>query len=376
MRSTSTTLALAEERRSLRRFGRVRWGLLVAALLLAAIGLVTVHSASSELAIDYLPRQMVWVGLGLIAFFLAFSVDYQLLAKFSLLLYLASVATLVAVLFLGYRSGGAQSWFAVGGVQVQPAEFAKLATALMLARYLGGLNRDRLSVVEISIAGLITGIPMALVVLERDLGGAVMFVPLLVGALLVAGVRWPLVVTAVVVAVVAGVVAWNFFLLDYQRERVLTFLDPAREPQGAGYQLQQSKIAVGSGQITGRGYMQGTQSQMRFLPARHTDFIFAVLAEEWGFLGVVSVFVLYGAYVANGAQVAVRARDRTGVLLVVSLLSLSAFHVLYNTAMVVGLVPITGIPLPFLSYGGSFSVANFAAAGLILNVDFRRHVNR
>lgn len=376
MRSTSSTLALAEERRSLRRFARVRWGLLVAALLLSAIGLVTVHSASSELAVDYLPRQAVWVGLGLVAFLLAFSVDYQTLAKFSVLLYLGSVAALVAVLFLGYRSGGAQSWFAIGGVQVQPAEFAKLATALMLARYLGGLNRDRLSVRETAVAGFITAVPMALIVLERDLGGAAMFLPLLVGALLVAGVPWRLVAFALVVAIAIGVVAWNFFLLDYQRDRVLTFLDPEREPQGAGYQLRQSKIAVGSGQFTGRGYMQGTQSQLRFLPARHTDFIFAVLAEEWGFLGVASVFVLYGVYVANGARVAVRARDRGGVLLVVSLLSLVSFHVLYNTAMVVGLVPITGIPLPFISYGGSFTLANFAAAGLILNVDFRRHVNR
>ncbi|MEZ5330690.1 MAG: rod shape-determining protein RodA [Thermoanaerobaculia bacterium] len=369
-------MALAEERRSLRRFGRVRWGLLVAALLLAAIGLVTVHSASSELQVDYLPRQAAWVGLGLIAFLLAFSVDYQSLAKFSLLLYAGSVAALVAVLFLGYRSGGAQSWFAIGGVQIQPAEFAKLATALMLARYLGGLNRDRLSVGEIAVAGLITAVPMGLIVLERDLGGAAMFLPLLAGALLVAGVPWRLVAAAVVIAVAIGVVAWNFFLLDYQRDRVLTFLDPEREPQGAGYQLRQSKIAVGSGQFAGRGYMQGTQSQLRFLPARHTDFIFAVLAEEWGFVGVVSVFVLYGLYVSNGARVAVRARDRTGVLLVVSLLSLVSFHVLYNTAMVVGLMPITGIPLPFLSYGGSFTLANFAAAGLILNVDFRRHVNR
>jgi len=376
MRSTSSTLALAEERRSLRRFARVRWGLLVAALLLSAVGLATVHSASSELAVDYLPRQAIWVSLGLIAFVLAFSLDYQLLAKFSLLIYLASLGSLVAVLFLGYRAGGAQSWFALGGIQIQPAEFAKLATALMLARYLGGVNRDRVSVGEIAVAGLITGVPMALIVLERDLGGAAMFVPLLAGALLVAGVRWKLVAAAAVVAVVAGVAAWNFFLLDYQRERVLTFLDPEREPQGAGYQLRQSKIAVGSGQMTGRGYMQGTQSQLRFLPARHTDFIFAVLAEERGFLGVVSVLLLYGFYVANGARVAMRARDRTGVLLVVSLLSVASFHVLYNTAMVVGLVPITGIPLPFLSYGGSFTLANFAAAGLILNVDFRRHVNR
>jgi rod shape determining protein RodA len=203
-----------------------------------------------------------------------------------------------------------------------------------------------------------------------------MFLPLLAGMLFVAGVRWQLVVAALVLALIAGAILWNFVMLDYQKTRVMTFLDPGREPLGAGYQLRQSKIAVGSGQIAGRGYMQGTQSQLRFLPARHTDFVFAVLAEEWGFFGIVGVLVLYSVYIFNGALVAGRARDRTGILLVIGLLSGFGFHVLYNTAMVVGLVPITGIPLPFLSYGGSFTLANFMAAGMILGVDFRRYVNR
>jgi rod shape determining protein RodA len=162
----------------------------------------------------------------------------------------------------------------------------------------------------------------------------------------------------------------------YQRDRVLTFLQPARDPLGKGYQLRQSKIAVGSGELSGKGYMQGTQSQLRFLPARHTDFIFAVLAEEWGFIGVAAALGLYALYLFSGAQVAMRARDRAGILLVVGLLSMTAFHVIYNTAMVVGMTPVTGIPLPFLSYGGSFMLANFIATGIILGVDFRRYVNR
>ncbi len=377
MRSISLAPSLAEERRPLlRRVARVRWGLLAAALLLAAAGLVTIHSASSELAIDYLPRQLVWVGLGLAVFVLALAVDYQLLAKIALPIYLLSLAALVAVLLLGARAGGARSWFAAGGFQLQPAEFAKLATALMLARYLGGVNRSVLAVSEILVACGITLVPMLLVVAERDLGGAAMFLPLLAGSLLVAGVRPRPVIAAMVIALLVGTVAWNFLMLDYQRERVLTFLDPEREPLGAGYQLRQSKIAVGSGQIGGRGYLQGTQSQLRFLPARHTDFIFAVLAEERGFVGVAAVLGLYGLYFWNGAVIAGRARDRVGILLAVGLLSGFAFHVLYNTAMVIGLVPVTGIPLPFLSYGGSFTLAMFIATGLVLNVDLRRHVNR
>ena len=178
-----------------------------------------------------------------------------------------------------------------------------------------------------------------------------------------------------VLAASAVPIAWQF-LRDYQRQRVMTFLDPESDPLGAGYQLKQSKIAVGSGEFLGRGYMQGTQSQLRFLPARHTDFVMAVLAEEWGFLGVALVLFLYAIYFLNGSEIAMRARDRAGVLLVVGLLSAFGFHVLYNTAMVVGLLPITGIPLPFLSYGGSFTLFNFVATGLILGIDVRRYVNR
>ena len=157
---------------------------------------------------------------------------------------------------------------------------------------------------------------------------------------------------------------------------VITFLQPERDPLGSGYHIHQSKIAVGSGQLVGKGYMQGTQSQLRFLPARHTDFILAVLAEEWGFLGVVTVLCLFVLYIRSGARIAMRARDRSGILVVVGLLSVFCFHVLYNSAMVIGFLPTTGIPLPFLSYGGTFMLYNFTATGIILGVDLRRYVNR
>ncbi len=376
MRATSTSLTLAEDRPLLRQLADVRWTLLATAMLLAVVGLATVHSASSELASDYFPRQAVWVGLGLIAFAAMLGIDYQTLSKFSVPIYVAGVLALTAVLFLGAVRGGARSWFGFGSFGLQPSEFAKLSTTLLLARYLAGTNRRYLQLGQIALASGIVLLPMSLVVLERDLGSALMFLPVLAGMLFVAGVRWQLLVAALLLGLLLGALVWNFALLDYQKERVLTFLDPERDPLGAGYQLRQSKIAVGSGQIAGRGYMQGTQSQLRFLPARHTDFIFAVLAEEWGFLGVVGVLLLYAMYILNGAQVAIRARDRTSVFLVVGLLAAFGFHVLYNTAMVVGLLPITGIPLPFLSYGGSFTLASFISVGLILGVDLRRYVNR
>jgi len=368
--------SLPDEHGALRSLAGVRWGLLIAALLISAVGLATIHSASSEMAIDYLPRQAVRLALGLAVFAFVFAIDYHALTKFALPIYVGALGLLLTVLFFGREAGGARSWLEIGAAQLQPSDFAKLATALLLARYLASVNRRYLRLPQIAAACGITAAPMVLVALEPDLGGAAMFVPILAGMLLIAGIPWRVLVGAALLAAVLGAGLWNFVMFDYQRQRVKTFLAPESEPLGAGYQLRQSKIAVGSGQVTGRGYMQGTQSQLRFLPARHTDFVFAVLAEEWGFLGVVLVLALYALYVSSGVAVALRARDRPAIFLVVGLLCGFAFHVLYNTAMVVGLVPITGIPLPFLSYGGSFVVANFAATGLILGIDLRRYVNR
>jgi rod shape determining protein RodA len=375
-RQSTSSLSLAEEKPRLRLLSSIDGGLLVSALLLAAIGLATVHSASSELPFDYLPRQAVWLGLGLVAMMVAMSFDYHVLLDLSPALYVLGLVALVAVLFLGVVRGGAANWLQVGHWQFQPSEFAKLATTLFLARYLAGLNRRVLDLRQIAVAVGIVALPMVLVAVEPDMGGAAMFTPLLAGMLLIAGVRIRLLVIAGLLVLVCGTGLWSFGMKGYQRQRVLTFLAPERDPLGAGYQVRQSKIAVGSGELTGKGYMQGTQSQLRFLPARHTDFILGVLAEEWGFLGVITVLGLYALFISSAARIAIRARDRAGILLVVGLLSVLCFHVLYNSSMVVGFLPITGIPLPFLSYGGSFTLVNFIALGLMLGVDLRRYVNR
>jgi rod shape determining protein RodA len=364
------------ERSLLGQLSGLDWAILVSALLLSGLGLATVHSASAELPIDYLPRQAVWVGIGLAVMAVAFFVDYRLLVDLSLPLYALAGGLLVLVLLFGTERGGAQSWLEVGPLGFQPAELTKLATVLFLTRYLAEVNRRVLALRDLVVAALIAGVPMGLIAVQPDLGTAAMFVPMVAGMLLVGGVRMKVWLGAVVALVVVAGAVWLFGMQPYQRERVMSYFEPGADPQGAGYQVRQSKIAVGSGQLTGRGYGQGTQSQLRFLPARHTDFVFAVLAEEWGFLGVLVVLGLYAVFIVNGARVAIRARDREGILLVVGVLSFLAFHVLYSTAMVVGLVPITGIPLPFLSYGGSFTLLNFAATGLILGVDVRRYVNR
>jgi rod shape determining protein RodA len=365
-----------EKPHHLRQLASIDFGLAASALLLAAIGLATVHSASAEMAVDYFPRQAAWVGIGFVLLVVAMSVDYHVLLDFSVLLYGVGLVALVAVFFVGVQHGGAANWIQIGPWQFQPSEFAKLATALVIARYLAALNVPILELRHIVLAIAIVGLPMVLVALEPDLGGAAMFTPLAAGMLLVAGIRIRLLVSAALITLILGAGVWTFGMHGYQRQRVLTFLYPDRDPLGAGYQVRQSKIAVGSGKLVGKGYMQGTQSQLRFLPARHTDFILAVLAEEWGFAGVLTVLGLYAVYITSAARIAMRARDRAGVLLVVGLLSVICFHVLYNASMVIGFLPNTGIPLPFLSYGGSFTIVNFVATGIMLGVDARRYVNR
>ena len=367
---------LHEDRPRLRLLSSIDGGLILSALLLAAIGLATVHSASSELPVDYLPRQAAWVAVGLVLLVISMSIDYHVLLDFSVVLYALGLAALVAVLFFGVVRGGAANWLQIGPFQFQPSEFAKLATGLFLARYLASLNLRVLEIRQVVTATVIVAVPMILVAVEPDMGGAAMYSPLLAGMLLVAGIRVRLLVTALLIGLVLGSGVWMFGMKGYQRQRVLTFLAPETDPLGAGYQVRQSKIAVGSGELLGKGYMRGTQSQLRFLPARHTDFILAVLAEEWGFLGVAAVLGLYAIYISSAARIAIRARDRAGILLVTGLLSVICFHVLYNSAMVVGFMPNTGIPLPFLSYGGSFTMINFISTGIILGVDIRRYVNR
>lgn len=380
MQSISRSISIlppAEEKpHRLRQLSSIDLGLALSALLLAAIGLATVHSASAEMPVDYFRSQATWVGIGLVLLVVAMSIDYHVLLDFSVVLYGAGLVALVAVLFVGVQRGGAANWIQIGPWQFQPSEFAKLATALFIARYLSGLNVRILELQQILLTIGIIGLPIVLVAIEPDMGGAGMFTPLVAGMLLVAGIRMRLLITAAVIALALGAGVWMFGMHPYQQKRVLTFLYPERDPLGAGYQVRQSKIAIGSGKLLGKGYMQGTQSQLRFLPARHTDFILAVLAEEWGFAGILTVLGLYAVYITSAARIAMRARDRAGILLVVGLLSITCFHVLYNSAMVMGFLPNTGIPIPFLSYGGSFTIVNFLATGIMLGVDMRRYVNR
>lgn len=370
------TATIPEEGNLLGRLERPSWLLALAAVVLGVVGVVTVSSASAELAIDYFPRQMVWLCLGILLMASGFLVNYRTLLRFATPIYIVGLLLLVGILLFGQEAGGARSWVGFRGLGLQPSELAKLATVLFLVRFLAVREEGSLRTGEVAVVGLIVGVPFGLILIEPDLGGALTLVPMSAGLIWVAGIRLRTFLLVVLVLSLTVIGFWSFVMRDYQRERITSFVSPEADPLGAGYQLRQSKIAVGSGELIGKGFMQGTQSQLRFLPARHTDFIFAVLAEERGFVGVVGVFGLYLLYLYYGVRVACRAREPDGNLLVVGLLTILTFHILYNTSMMIGLVPITGIPLPFLSYGGSFTLFCFFATGLILSVDLRRYVNR
>ena len=355
--------------------GAIR-SLILTSIVLAVSGAAAIHSASAEIGVAYLPRQAVWVLLGIVVMAVSALLDYHFVLRLAVWLYAVGVVAVTLILIFGHEAGGARSWVGVAGLGGQPSDFAKLATVLLLTHFLGGVRLEMLELRHVAVSALIVGVPVGLIALQPDLGGAAMFGPILIGIVFVAGVRARLVVGGAAIVLLLGGALFFFGMKDYQRERILSFVSPQHDPLGAGYQIRQSKIAVGSGAVLGKGYMQGTQSQLRFLPARHTDFVFAVVAEESGFLGVAFILGLYGVWMASGLRIALRARDRQGLLLAAGLLSAIAAHVLYNTGLVIGLVPVTGIPLPFLSYGGSFTLFCFAATGLLIGIDRRRYVNR
>ena len=345
------------------------------ALALAALGVLFVASATTGTRFDGLAgRQAIWIAVGLGAMVAAILFDYRMLLKSSFAIYCVSLLPLVYLLAFGERIANVRSWIRFGGFQFQPAELAKIATALLVAYLFENEDDARLRLSAFVKLGAIVGVPFVLVFAQPDLGLALTFLPLLVvgfffGRLPARG--WIAILIACAVLAGAG---W-LFLKGYQKERIETFLNPDRDVLKAGYQVRQSKIAVGSGGFSGKGLHAGTQSQLRFLPVQHTDFILAVIAEEWGFLGVICVLGLFAALLLRCLTLASVARDRGGVFLILALCGMMFFSVTVNASMMIGLLPTTGIPLPLVSYGGSSIATTLSAIGLILGVDYRRFAN-
>ncbi len=365
-----------------RLFFHIDWLLLGAILVLAGIGLAMIYSTTFVHLPDGggHPGNRFWVqlyavGLGMIALIVCLALDYRLLAEHSLLVYAMLLGLLVYVLIGGVRAGGSQRWISLGVFNLQPSEFARLALGLILAMYFGENRRGARNYGDLIVAGLFFVVPFILIARQPDLGTAVTLIPVCFGIAFLAGLRLRLIAIIALAAVLLAPVAWNFALKDYQKSRINTFLDPAQDPRGAGYQQIQARITVGSGGLTGKGFTEGTQGQYKFLPVADNDFIFSVLAEEQGFIGVLVALGLYLFVILRSLEAARLAKDRIGAYLVGGIISGFAFQVIYNITMSAGLAPVKGLTLPLMSYGGSSMIASLAAFGLILNVRMRRFTN-
>ena len=352
----------------------IDWFLICLLVLNSLIGVVVIYSASHYVPGNYHWRQLLFIGASLLALFALLLVDYKALMTFSLYFYGAVVFVLLMMLvFNQFISRG--SWIKLRYFQIQPSELAKIAIILVLARLFAEYKRSHASMSAVLTSSGLVALPVLLVAMQPDLGTAVSFLPLLLGSLILAGLRGKTMIWILLVAFLAGVAGWNFYLKDYQKQRLATVVFPGRDPQGAGYHILQSKIAIGSGGFLGKGFARGSQSQLKFLPARHTDFVFSVIGEEFGFLGVIGVLLLYYLFLWRLFRSAGKSRDRAGVYITFMVSLMIAFQLLVNVAMVIGIFPIVGIPLPLLSYGGSSLLANYLGVGLVLNVKMRRFAN-
>jgi rod shape determining protein RodA len=360
-----------------RLYFHIDWALLAAIFALCGMGVVMIYSttadptrASSHLWIT----QLYAIGLGLIAMVFTLTLDYRTFTDKSHFIYIGLLAILVYVLFFGTTQMGARRWIFLKIFNLQPSEFAKVGVALVLAKFFGEKGGEP-QWTDLAIGGVLTLIPLGLIAKEPDLGTAVTLVPVFIAVAYLAGMRLRILGVIFLAIVLTAPAAWMFALKPYQKQRISTFLDPTQDAKGAGYQQIQARITVGSGGLTGKGFKQGTQGQLRFLPVAHNDFIFSVLAEEQGFAGVLVALGLYLFVILRALESARLSKDQLGSYLVLGVLASFTFQVIYNITMSAGLAPVKGLTLPLMSYGGSSMIATLAGFGLVLNVRMRRFTN-
>ncbi len=364
----------------MRRFISFRdfdWILLAFVLTICALGTFEIYSATRQTKfIGFQTKQVYWIIGGLILMFLASVVNYQALLENIHWFYIASILSLLAVAAVGTRVLGAKRWIKLpGGQHFQPSEWIKLVLILALAKYFSDLAGRDVTWSDIFKAFLIVGVPMALVLKQPDLGTSLTYIPVLICALFLGGIKFRQAITILLLGTIMIYPVWRWGLKPYQKARLTSFSEPEADPRGSGYQIQQSLIAVGSGGLTGKGAMKGSQTQGAFIPIPYTDFIFAAYAEEHGFVGCLMVLLLYFIVLMRLIQNAQTAPDRAGTLIIMGVVAVLVFHILVNVGMVVGYMPVTGIPLPLMSYGGSSVLFTFLALGIVNNIRMRRFVN-
>ena len=359
-----------------RLFTNFDWTLFTLILIISSLGVFNIFSAAASYGVvttPYFVKQIYWILAGLSLVIMVCSFDYHILEDVAFWFYGVVLFLLVVVLFFGKTTMGATRWLNLGLFSLQPSEPMKIVIVMAYARFFSRYPLPRgLVLRDLFYPALLLGGPALLIMKQPDLGTAILIVLIACSMLIYVGLRWTTVVTVVVAALPSVYLAWHYVLRDYQRNRILNFLDPERDPLKSGYHLIQSKIAVGSGGVTGKGFLHGTQAQLHFLPEQHTDFAFSVFAEEWGFLGCMVVLCLYLFLILWGLQIASRCNDRFGSLMAVGVTAMLFWHVIINMGMVIGLFPVVGVPLPFFSYGGTSMVTSMVGVGILLNISMRR----
>lgn len=358
------------------------WLFFIVLFIILGLGVLSIYSVTtlqettSTGRTPLYMKQIYWIMLGWVAFLIMAWIDYHEIIRFAYPLYAGSIVMLALVPFIGRVGMGAQRWIQIGSISFQPSEIAKISILLALAKYFSDhYPKKGLNLKELMVPAAILLLPMILILKQPDLGTALSISSIFFSMLFVVGLKSKLLINfsllSAMLSPFIGQLVWNH-LKDYQKKRLLTFINPAHDPTGTGYQIIQSKIAIGSGGLTGKGLFGGTQSQLRFLPERHTDFIFSVFAEQWGFLGILFLFLLFLFLFFWTIEIATRSRDILGSLIVVGVIGLISFYVLVNIGMTLGVMPVVGVPLPLFSYGGTAMVSTMALLGLLLNVKLRR----
>lgn len=361
------------DRRLLTNIDWILAGLVVAVCLL---GILNIYSATTPYKIvgtAYYVKQLYWMLAGMTISLVVCSLDYHILEDLSYWFYGFLILLLLAVLIVGKRTMGATRWLDLGLFNIQPSELMKIVIIVTFARYFNNFHTiGGLTVRDLLIPLSLLALPAALIMKQPDLGTATLIILIALTMAMYIGLRWSAIVTFICITIPMVWIGWAFLLRPYQKNRVLDFLNPERSRLGSGYHIIQSKIAVGSGGFTGKGFVKGTQSQLRFLPEQHTDFAFSVFAEEWGFLGCLVLIILYLSLVLWGLNIARRCNDRFGGLLAVGVTAMLFWHVVINIGMVIGMFPVVGVPLPFFSYGGTSMITSMVAIGLLQNISMRR----
>jgi rod shape determining protein RodA len=351
------------------------WPLVVVTLALCGLGILQIYSATNDTRWEGAWwKQLTWVCTGFVMMWIVSMMDYHALMGRVLYLYGACIVLLIATLVIGNKVFGSTRWIGYGSFRLQTSEFVKIVLILLIAKFLTDWKLERLDWGDLAKLAVLVAIPMALVMKEPDLGTSLTYLPILVCGVLMAGLRWKHLLILSTVLVITVPIGYHF-LKPYQKDRLVSFIYPDRDPRGTGFQVIQSKIAVGNGGMWGRGAKESSQTHLGFLPVPHTDFIFSSYAEEHGFVGVVIAMVLYFLMIMQVVQNAQTATDKAGVYICMGVASLLLFHVLVNVGMVVGRMPITGIPLPLMSSGGSNTWSVFLMLGLVNSVRLRKLVN-